>query len=307
MGFPFTAAPADEGWHQPGTEPLWNESWYFDFVAADGSIGGYVRVGRYPNLGVVWYWACVVGPGRPSVMVVDHDVRPPSRAGSLELRASGLWADHHCEVPLDHWSLGLEAFAVSLDDPADAYRGMIGHRVPLGFDLEWETDGEVFAYPPGLDRYEVPCRVHGEVLVGQERVVLDGFGQRDHSWGVRDWWSIGWCWTAFRLESGERVHLVVPTGLPQAIGYRQSSDGGREVLLEGAVTATSDGEGLPMHVELVSDRAVFTVEPLAWAPVLLAGPDGRVSRLPRAMARFGGDGRAGLGWIELNQPGWTGD
>ena len=30
--------PADEGGHPPGPEQLWNESWYFDFASADGSI-----------------------------------------------------------------------------------------------------------------------------------------------------------------------------------------------------------------------------------------------------------------------------
>jgi hypothetical protein len=33
------ADPVDEGRHEPGAEPLWNESWYFDFAAEDGSIG----------------------------------------------------------------------------------------------------------------------------------------------------------------------------------------------------------------------------------------------------------------------------
>src|SRR5436309_9893854 len=37
--------------HRPGTDRLWGESWYFDFASADGSVGGFVRVGDYPNLG----------------------------------------------------------------------------------------------------------------------------------------------------------------------------------------------------------------------------------------------------------------
>ena len=32
-------------------EPLWNESYYMDFVSHDADVGGYVRIGRYPNLG----------------------------------------------------------------------------------------------------------------------------------------------------------------------------------------------------------------------------------------------------------------
>jgi hypothetical protein len=47
------------------------------------------------------------------------------------------------------------------------------------------------------------------------------------------------------------------------------------------------------------------IEPLAFAPLRLASPDGRVSHFPRAMCRLrADDGREGLGWVEwnLNQP-----
>jgi hypothetical protein len=48
------------------------------------------------------------------------------------------------------------------------------------------------------------------------------------------------------------------------------------------------------------------VEPLAFGPLRLLSPDGRVSHFPRAMCRARtSDGREGVGWIEwnLNQPG----
>jgi hypothetical protein len=51
------------------------------------------------------------------------------------------------------------------------------------------------------------------------------------------------------------------------------------------------------------DGLEITIDPLAYGPLLLTAPDGRVGRFPRAAARFTtGDGRSGLGWIEWNQP-----
>jgi hypothetical protein len=301
MGFATAADPSDERRHRPGAEALWNESWYFDFVARDGSVGGYVRLGLYPGLGTAWYWACFTGPDRRTVMVVDHEVPLPT--STLEVRAEGLWADHNCETPLDHWSLGLEAFGIALDEAADAYRGMVGERVPLGLDLEWETDGEVFAYPSGLDRYEVPCRVHGEVLVGKERFEVDGPGQRDHSWGVRDWWERGWCWTAFHLDDGRHLHAVVPDDTPFSIGYVQGPDHESEGVAYATVAPVLGSEGIPEAASLAVGGIDVTVDPLAWGPVLLTAPDGRVSRFPRGMARFtDSSGTTGLGWIEFNQP-----
>ncbi len=306
--------PADESPHAPGPEPLWNESWYFDFFTADGQLGGYVRIGKYPNLGVVWYWACLVGSDRNLVTVIDHDV-PLPRGDSLEVRHEGLWADHNIEEPCERWSLGLEAFAVELDHPTDTYHGAAGDRIAFGFDLEWETDGEVFPYPVGLTRYEVPCRVHGEILVGNDTTIaLDGFGQRDHSWGLRDWWALGHCWTAFRLlDTGERFHAVTtkPEGL-FAMGYHQPEDGATAVVTHFATTEGLDDEGIPagpMQFELrTQDEGAptrrFTVEPIAWSPVLLVGPAGQQARFPRGMARFTDDdsGATGLGWLEYGQP-----
>ena len=223
-----SSTAADERAHPPGDERLWGESWYFDFTDREGTLGGYVRLGLYPNLGVAWYWACLVGEGRPLVTVIDHEVALP-KAPSLEIRADGLWADHTVETPFDHMTLGCEAFAIGVDDPAEVYGDLRGDRVPFGFDLEWETDGGGLYPWIGTTRYEVSCNVHGEILVGDETIEFDGIGQRDHSWGVRDWWTLGWVWTAGGLEDGTRFHTArirVPGLEAFAPGYVLPPGGG---------------------------------------------------------------------------------
>jgi hypothetical protein len=207
-----------------------------------------------------------------------------------------------CEDAYDHWTVANETYAVGLDDPVDAYGRMHGDRVPIGFDLEWETDGDVYPYPGGVTRYEVPCRVHGEILVGDEQLELDGFGQRDHSWGVRDWWAFGWSWTAGRLDDGTRFHgidLRIP-GLDFPAGYLQPGEPIDAVTVEEDLGA----DGLPLHADITVGPLALDVTPLAFAPVLLTSPDGRVSRFPRALCRFedARQGRTGHGWTEWNQP-----
>jgi len=299
-----SAAPSDEGRHPPSGDGLWSESYYLDFVDPGAGIAGYVRLGLCAGLGRAWYWACVVGPDRPLVTVIDHDVALPA-GSSLEIRTEGLWADYTVETALDHVSVGLEAFAIGVDEPAEVYGDLRGDRVPLGFDLEWETDGGTYAYP-GVTRYEVPCRVHGEVLVGSEAIQVDGFGQRDHSWGVRDWWSMAWSWTAGRLDDGTRFHgtSVDLGGTPiYGTGYVQPA---------GAALAGTDHvargeelglEGLPRSASWQVGDLELAVEPVAFSPVLLTAPDGRTSRFPRAWTHFtASDGRTGHGWTEWNQP-----
>lgn len=84
-------------------------------------------------------------------LVVREDAAPPPVDGTI--RHHGLWLSLVCETPGEHWSVGLEAFALAVDDPDDER----GDLVPLGFDLEWEAPG----------------RVHGELLIGHDVLELD--------------------------------------------------------------------------------------------------------------------------------------
>jgi hypothetical protein len=297
-------ASADEGRHEPGPEELWGESWYFDFFDDAGTVGGWIRLGLYPNLRVAWYHAFVVGPSRRIVALSDLEVPLPTAPG-LEIRTHGLWADHTCETALEHWTVGNEAFGLAVDDPSELYAEVpVGDRVPLGFDLEWETEGSPYHYV-ATTRYEIPCRVHGEVLVGDEQLAIDGYGQRDHSWGVRDWWQFGWCWTSGRLDDGTRFHgsdIRIP-GVDVGFGYVQ---GGTDVAMAttNAVNAEedTDADGFPESGSVTIGDLPLDIEPVAFGPALLTW-ENKVSRFPRAMCRFtSADGRNGLGWTEWNQP-----
>jgi hypothetical protein len=157
--------------------PDYRAAW-FDFATADASLGGCVRLARDVTGGRAVYWACVVGDGRPLVTVRDDDV-PLPRGTTLEVRTSGLWSAIHTETPGEHWSVGLEAFALSLDDPTDAWGDERGDLVPLGFDLEWEATS-----PGGVVN---ACLVTGEVLVGTEAITIDAFGWLGEEHGTPDW------------------------------------------------------------------------------------------------------------------------
>jgi hypothetical protein len=198
-------AAADERSHSPDDNPAWGERWSFEFFT-DAGLGGYVVVTLWPHRQAAWYWAWLVGDGGDGpVAVLDDDAPLPRPAGSLELRTEGLWADHVCETPLEHWTIGNEAFGVRFDDPDEALGRQRGERVPLGFDLEWETDRPAVARADG---YAVPCLVHGLVLVGQDRLAVDGWGWRHHHWGALATVSTS---TAGRLDDGG--WLLDPDGL----------------------------------------------------------------------------------------------
>ena len=252
-----TAEPGDEHRRPSGPEQWWADAWEIDFAAEPG-LGGFVRLALLPNQGVAWWWTSLVTPRL--VAVRDHEV-PLPRAG-LEVRADGLWGELVCETPLEHWSIGLEAFGIAYDDPADAWGDEWGERLPVGLDLEWEAFPEPGAQiPPAGPRpgptgvaYCQPGRVHGLLLIGPDRIPFSGTGFRSRASGVLDWWSVP---LRPRLAwIGSRDHVGV-----------------------------GDPEG--------QNRTVLAV-----APVLVTAPSKKAVRLARELSRVEGEG-GGLGWAEF--------
>jgi hypothetical protein len=307
-------AGVDEARHTPDPDDLWNESYYADFVHGDGTWGGWLRLGLYPNRQVAWWTAWVVGTDRPGVCSVNYTVPVPAGSG-LVAEDAGTRIELDLRRPLEEFRIAANAPAEVFARPEDAYAGPAGVPAQLAVDLTWTTDGSPYHYEL-TTRYEIPCLVSGTVTVDGETMAVEGQGQRDHSWGVRDWWAFGWCWSSARLDDGTRVHLadIRMPAFPVAFGYVQS-DGAVHQISQLSVREDVGAHGFPSSARIevgagdesggggILVELGIGVTPLAFGPVLLRNDDGRTSRFPRAMVRYeADDGRVGLGWIEWNQP-----
>jgi hypothetical protein len=349
--------PGDEARHTPDEAELWNESYYFDFVQASPSPssspsspsspsssasslpavgtdlwGGWLRLGLYPNRRVAWWTAWLLGTdregNRQGICCADYAAPVPADG---RLDSSSALADVDLEIvrQLEECRLVVPRMQCKhFARPEDAYLDIGWQPVEASLDLTWTTDGAPYHYIL-TTRYEIPCLVTGHVTIGDQTFSVNGQGQRDHSWGVRDWWAFGWCWSSARLDDGTRVHLAdirIP-GSPAFFGYVQvpgpgdatrvhtitslsvSEDLGPEgfptaARIEMTATDMSGGpDSTPHRDEETVLQLGIDVEPLAYGPVLLRDDDGRTSRFPRALVRYRtDDGRNGVGWIEWNQP-----
>ncbi|MGZ8751370.1 MAG: hypothetical protein ACXW1S_00155 [Acidimicrobiia bacterium] len=199
------------------SEP-YSGSWSCDFARDDGT-GGFLRLELRPDEGVAWYWAYLVGPLTGLVVVRDHEV-PLPRAG-LEIRTDGLWAELICETPGEHWSFGLEAFGLRLDDPAEALAvgGEIGERVAVGLDLEWEVDD-------GSGGGTAAGTVRGDLLVGQERIAFEGPGILGVADAPTDWWAAPWrrAWPGIDADLERPPSVIVPLGRGARLTRTLSAD-----------------------------------------------------------------------------------
>jgi Ecdysteroid kinase-like family len=302
---PLRPSRDDESAHAATDEPLWSESWYADFADAASGFGGWVRIGLIPNQQTAWLHALLCGPELPTVAVVDFEVALPADPWALQTGAVDF--THSVGDPLHTYRIGLHGRGQSFPDPAALLRGEQGTPVEVAIDLVWSTDGTPYKYRL-TTRYEIPCTVSGTVTADGRRYTIDSVpGQRDHSWGVRDWWGMDWIWSALHLDDGTHVHAVdirIPGVPPVGIGYVQDRGGTVTELQTIAARQTFDADGLPATATLAVDPGgiTATVDVHGHAPLRLVAADGRISEFPRVWATVStADGRRGVGWLEWNR------
>ena len=143
--------------------------------------------------------------------LVISDVEMPISA-TWEFRTSGLWADHICETPFRHWSYGLEAFALGIDDPSELLGRAMGHRLPLGWDMDFVSDEDpVFttALSESAGSYHQQGTVSAELLFADGSLEIEGPAERSHGWGQEPLVDFDVAATASRRS--ERAEVALPT------------------------------------------------------------------------------------------------
>ncbi len=149
-------------------------------VSSDGSTVVAFQVGAQRSDSSASFLAVVAEGSAAPIVIAETDIVAP--ASSWEFRGDGLWVDHICETPFRHWSYGLEAFALQLDDPIELLGRGYGDRVPLGWELEFESDSD----PLGTTADEGPFGYvqdgvcSGILLFKSREVAFEGRAIREH-------------------------------------------------------------------------------------------------------------------------------
>ncbi|MFY2859918.1 oxidoreductase family protein [Mycobacterium sp. THU-M104] len=301
---PLRPSRDDELAHAPTAEPLWSESWYADFADPAQGLGGWFRLGLIANRRQALVHALLCGPGMPTVAV---DTLVPLPADPWMLATDTLELGHSATAALQTYRVDIRARAQAYDDPSALLRGEPGTPVDMTMHLVWATGGAPYKYRL-TTRYEIPCRVSGTVSVDGAGYRVDSVpGQRDHSWGVRDWWSMDWIWSALHLDDGTRLHGVnirIPGAPAFSVGYVQDAVHNVTEVQTVESREAFGANGLPLESTLGFDPGgiVAELDVRGQAPVRLVSPDGRVSQFPRAWVTVTTtDGRRGVGWVEWNR------
>jgi hypothetical protein len=180
----------DELEHPASDDWLWRESLYFNFHDASGKVGGTTTIGVRPNQNRFEGFA---------IIFLDAQVLFYRTEGLLEGGKAGLFSvpgiTYKVLTPLQNWRFEVVA-DLSHVDPQHIVRDvrLPETTVPAGFDLTFDALSPAYEFSThamellsvAARHYEQNGRIKGRGTVGGQTFAVDGFGFRDHSWGVRD-------------------------------------------------------------------------------------------------------------------------
>lgn len=197
----FRMSAEDEYTHVPGPERNFNESVYLNAFDADGRFGGWMRLGNRVNEGYAELSVCLYLPGGR----VACQFQRPSIADNSRHAAGGLV--YTVREPLQRVAMHYSGEVMVLTNPEDMRdpRKAFERAPRAACEVVLEQTGTspihggeprdphqqtMYGRDFSLGHFNQHCEVTGHVVVGDERLMLAGYGWRDHSWGPRYWTNI---------------------------------------------------------------------------------------------------------------------
>lgn len=163
---------------RPTGDPGWQESFLYIWHDTRSGLAGFHRLGLEPGAGTGnVFCGLFTSDGLRYRRHLDEE-KPEGGPGDTSCRVGPLTVLLPPESGVEYADEDAEV-SLRFDDLHPVIRA----------ELE---DGQGGFRDTGLasDHYEHTCRVRGRVRIGDRTAEVDGFGFRDHSWGVRDWSAI---------------------------------------------------------------------------------------------------------------------
>ncbi|RLB41574.1 MAG: hypothetical protein DRH30_06545 [Deltaproteobacteria bacterium] len=184
----------DEDLHPVGDGGHWQESYYFNWADPAHDAFGLTRIGyRF-------------GQDRIDGLVLTiHDGRPEFVYPAVNLKGGAPWTDHTAAG-----GLRAKELVYRMEEPLERWKIELRGRHEI--DLTWTAFTPAFDYHASGARvaenvaawhFEQSGTVTGHLRLKGNELEINGTGQRDKSWGVRDWANVeGWNWISAQFGEG---------------------------------------------------------------------------------------------------------
>lgn len=172
--------PEDELFHDPGTDPHWNESAWFSLSVPDRLIHGGIHWNHRPNMNFTWTGIILWDPSGENVydcLYFDWgEFQPLDVSSGAQMydfsTPNGLTVK--CVEPLQEYSIRYARHSCELDLTWRAFMDVINLGYPKGSE-GW-----------GHGHYQQAGRLTGTLRIDDLELAVDCGSNRDRSWGARN-------------------------------------------------------------------------------------------------------------------------
>ena len=163
---------SDEYLHKPSDELKWRESYYFNWVDLDNKVSGFSTIGILPNEKKREFVFLLFLYDRNEIYYIEPRFDNYSSDINHMLKEKRL--EYRLIEPLKTWQINYSSrkltFSITFNTRFPTYH--FGVDSSASWHHHFEASGNIF----GNIRYK-----------SGEKINIKGYGQRDKSWGYRDW------------------------------------------------------------------------------------------------------------------------
>ncbi|TFG00101.1 MAG: hypothetical protein EU541_03255 [Promethearchaeota archaeon] len=200
-------------------DPEWNESYYLAFYDKSQQIGGVSRLGFKPNKkeSMTFFFLFL-----PDGSAGGYFQEKKLKEFTHSLNVSGM---SHKWNPDGTWNYTFKGNMIIVKDPNDLPTvrknpSLISSVKKAEMELKFTPINEVYEYSEymtkeslelgkkaGDKHWEQVANISGKLIVGEEEYTFNNIiGQRDHTYGVRDWTGVG-NWLYYVIWFNEQLTL----------------------------------------------------------------------------------------------------
>ncbi len=203
----------DDYLHLPDQRKKWRESYYFNWVDQNNEISGFTTIGILPNeLKREFVFVLFYKDNLKTIHYQEISLDPKEE--NLDLILSDGTLSYHLISPLERWKI--EYIHDSIIFRIEFNSRFSTYDFGLNSSASWHG------------HFEISGIINGTVELVEEKVklVIKGYGQRDKSWGYRDWHTFDQ-WYAGHIQYSDYV-----------IGFRKDYQKG-QIKLSGFINANN--------------------------------------------------------------------
>jgi hypothetical protein len=194
--------------HEHGEQKNWNESFYFSFYDRGNDICGFMRLGLKPNRNEKMLFCFFMMPdgslvGTKESLEFDGDTLTAKGVTFAKVEDEKVWnLVFDGELP-GHKKGEDSMVKVRFDLRFEGLNPMFNYRECMA------SDKEALAAAVASEHLEQMGKVLGQLSIDGKDFYVKALGERDHSWGERDWTAPrAWVWLTCQFNDGYGFNIT---------------------------------------------------------------------------------------------------